>query len=89
MYNVKVNKIDALAQEYGLSNTQVKILKFYADPDHKYWTIPKALDELGINKSRLGINAKVEIETDIDWLFIWKFLRQADDGYPVPIYLGI
>lgn len=88
MFEVKFNKIEVLAQEYKLSNIQVELLKFYADPDHKYWTIPKALEELGID-TKLDMKAKVELETDIDWLFIWRFLRQADDGYPVPIYLCV
>lgn len=82
MYDVKIKKIDALAQEYNLSDTQIKILKFYADPDHKYWNVFKALEEIGIEDT-------LEARMDIDWLFIWKFLRQADDGYPVPIYLCV
>lgn len=88
MYDVKIKKIDALAQEYNLSDTQIKILKFYADPDHKYWNISLCLKEIGLDPHKLSFDKGIEVGIDIDWLFIWKFLRQADDGYPVPIYLG-
>lgn len=81
MYEVKFNKINALAQEYDLSNTQVEILKFYVDPDNKYTYVYDALEKLGIKDT-------FEARMDIEWLMIWKLLRQTYNSHPVPLYLG-